>query len=235
MKISSLRKLLVLAIGTLAFQSTAWSQCLVYNFTQKYSHAGYSSHSGVNTGYYLIGPKQIMQDSLTRYPYVRFDKEFYKDTGKFFYYEEDYPIDAIDGNPSYGGLLIGLVKQGSALKILATKNSAGKGPYEWNPFDGDTFSGAASFKAGYGYIARILSATYSAWSPNYRYYQDNSRNIGDLDSMSPVNVYKTTWSETISLNVNLTDAVANKTFDQARDLIIQQLKDAGYQDNSTPQ
>jgi hypothetical protein len=232
MKISSLRKLLVLAIGTIAFQNTAWSQCLVYSFTQKYSHAGYSSHSGVNTGYYLIGPKQITQDSLTRYPYIIFYTYSYKQTGKGFSYFEDYPID---GNPSSGGLLIGLVKQGNALKILASTKSAGQGLYDWNPFDAGTLSGAASFKAGYGYIASTLSATESSWGPNHRYYQDNYPDIGDSTSTDPVNVYKSTFSVTCSLNVKLTATVANKTFDQARDLIIQQLKTAGYQDNSTPQ
>jgi hypothetical protein len=166
MKTSSLTQPLLLALIMFVGHSMAWSQCLVYNHSYKYSESGFKSHSGSYSGYIVLGPKQIMQDALTRYPIVTFD--VYSDkTGKSFSHYDNTPTD---GTPSSGGLLIGLVKQGSSLMLLATEKSAGQNQWDWNPFDEETVSGTASYKNGYGYIASTLSATYSGWFPNYYYY-----------------------------------------------------------------
>jgi hypothetical protein len=185
-----LTRTLLLAFIVIAGQGIAWSQCLVYSFTQKYSESGYKSHSGVNTGYYIIGPKQVMQDSLTRYPYITFYLNSYK-TGNTFDYFEDPPINYSNGNPSSGGLLIGLVRHGEALKILATKKNG------WDPFDSDTLSGTALIKKGYGYIATTLSATYTSWFPNYNYYTNSQIAIGNSTN-TPVNVYQYTGTDDLT-------------------------------------
>ena len=223
MRIHLFKRSLLFVFIIFAVQSMAYSQCLVYGFRQKYSESGYKSHSGVNTGYYLIGPKQVMQDSLTRYPIITFYLNSSK-SGKYYYCDTNSPID---GTPSSGGILIGLVKQDKSLKVLATKKDAGSS--QSNPFDGDTLSGAATYQSGYGYIAATLSATYSSWFPNYYYYTNSYPLIGDSTLTEPVNVYKYTGSETCTLNVNLTLAVKPLPLKQATDLIMDRLRSMGYQ------
>jgi len=225
-----LKHSLLLALLIFTGSSMAYSQCLVYSYSQKYSESGFKSHSGVNKGYVILGPKQIMQDGLTRYEYVSFDIQI---SDNSFNYSINTPKD---GNPSSGGLLIGLVKQGAVTKVLATQKSAGQGS-DWNPFDSSTLSGTASFKPGYGYIARILSATVTGWMPNYYYYNfsDNTPDIGNSTSTDPINVYKWTSTDTYTLQDKYTTSVAGMTLLQARDYGIKQLRDNGYKDNTSPQ
>jgi len=221
-----LKHSLIFALLIFAGSSMAYSQCLVYNRIYNYSESGFKSHSGSYKGYVILGPKQAMQDGLNRCAYVTFN--IYSDkTGKTFDSDINTPTD---GTPSSNGLIIGLVKQGKDLKILATKKSAGEGS-DWNPFDSEAFSGTASARSGYGYIARILSATYSAWFPNYYYYTDGGGpEIGISDSTEPVNVYRWTATETYTLNEKFTSDVAKNHFDldQAVEYLSDQLKKAGY-------
>ena len=206
---------------------SAWSQCLMYNDTYKGASSGQSSSSYLQKGSTLVGLQQYMQDGLTRSSYVTFETYTYKyksngvsQTIKEFYY---YNHPLVDGTPSSGGLLIGLVKQGKVYKVLATVKDV---------FDSDTVSGTASWKnlLGYGftYYASTLSGVSSGWGLDY----NESRPIGDTSSTgdNPVKAYKYTASISYVLNTNETAIVANMTYDQALEWKKQSLISQGYVD-----
>jgi len=217
---------LLLALFMLASHS-AWSQCLVYNRTDKFTYAGQSTSSWTTIGSTIAGPQQIMQDGLTRSAYVSFETYTYKfksngvtQTIKEFYY---YNNPLADGIPSSGGLLLGLVKQGRTFRVLATNEDL---------FGSGAASGSATYKnlLGYGftYYASTLSSLVSGWGRDY----NESREIGDPSSTgsNPVKVYKYTQSTSYVLNTIETAIVARMTFDQALEWKKQSLVSKGFRD-----
>jgi hypothetical protein len=220
MKISSLTQSLLIALVTLAGQSIAWSQCLVYNATYKGSSSGQTSSSYSGKGYTIIGPSQTMQDGVTRCATVSFQLYTGKGYKDFYYNDTRTPVDGV---PSSGGLLTGLVKQGKNFRILATIKDI---------FDSDTISGTASIRnvpgIGSTYIATTLAGTYSGWGQD----ANESRPIGDSTSTAnnPVKAYKFSASDSYTYNSTLTAAVAGKTFDQAVVWAKQTLISQGYTD-----
>lgn len=225
MKFTSPRCSLLLAFFMLAVN--ARSQCLIYNSVNKQTSSGQYSSSYSDKSSTVVGPQQNMLDGVTRssyaylYTYVgKFNSNGTTVTYKDFYYNER-PLT--NGTPSSGGLLIGLVKQGKAFKVLATAK---------NVFDSDTVSGTATWKnlLGYGftYYASTLAGTSSGWGVDY----NESRPIGDISSSSwnPVKVYKYTSSTTYVLNAKETSIVANMSYDQALEWKKQSLISQGYVD-----
>jgi hypothetical protein len=217
MKMCSLRKLLLLAVSTLACHNTAWSQCVVYGASFKGSTSGQYSSSWSGKGYTIIGPSETMQDGVTRRNSAAF--QIYSGKGgKAFEYNIRY---FIDGNPSSGGLLVGLVKQGKTLRVLVSTSDV---------FDSSTISGTAILRnvpgIGSTFIANTLSGSYSYWG------QEEDRPIGDSTSTAnnPVKVYKYSSTDIYTYNPTFTASVAGKTFDEAVEWVKQSLISQGYTD-----
>lgn len=223
-------KILIVVVAMLFGHGIAWSQCIVYNESSTQSFTGSSPTNPYKVqGFSLIGPRQEMADGLTRVPVA----SFYISTGKYksngrtvtykdFYYYSDTPTN---GNPSYGGLVVGLVKDGKTFRILATRSDT---------FDSDTLSGIATWKPlpGWGggstWYAPSLSGTFSYWE---REDQSDSRPIGSAVNINiPVKVYKYSSSSSYVLNPNLTAGVSNLDFNQAFETAKQYFIGLGYTD-----
>lgn len=225
-------KILIIVAAMLFGHGIAWSQCIVYNESSAYSYTGSSpSNPFTVKGYSLIGPLQEMEDGLTRVPVA----SFYISTGTFksngtrvtykdFYYYPDTPVNGDPGNPSSGGLLVGLVKDGKTFRILATKKDT---------FDSDTLSGTATLRPLPGrsvstWYASTLASTMSAWYPEDL---NDPRPIGSAtNSYTPVKVYKASSSSSFALNTKLTPSVSNLDFDQAFETVKQYFMGLGFTD-----